>query len=55
MGKSTLTNTLVGEGGHRILQAPDHPQPHLRHLNRGGQPVCLCGHPRAAQGPHPAG
>ena len=36
VGKSTLTNALVGgEGGHRLQQAPDHPEPDLCHSEPG--------------------
>ena len=46
VGKSTLTNALVGEkDSHSFQQAADHPQPHNRDREPRGHAVCPDGHP----------
>ena len=46
VGKSSLTNRLVGEKVAIVTQkAPDHPQPHYGHCDKGAGAVCLDGHP----------
>ena len=43
------------KSGHRFQQAPDHAQPHYRHREPGGHPVCADGHPGLSQAPHAPG
>ena len=56
VGKSTPDQRPGGgEDRHRVQQAPDHPQPHLRRGEPGGHPARAAGYPGPAQGPDPAG
>ena len=50
VGKSSLTNALVGEKGrHCFQQGPDDPEPDLRHCESGGHPVHSAGYAGTAQ------
>ena len=55
VGKSSLTNALVGERSPSSPQAPDHQKPHLRCSEPGRHPVHPAGYAGPAQGPLPAG
>ena len=56
MGKSTLTNTLVGEKVAIVSSKPQTTRNRIcAILNRGDSQFVFAGHPGPAQGPHPAG